>query len=116
MVRLRHRDPNQTAKTYTDTRMLPLRHAIEKLTFHRNAVAKKDDTQGDAQTSVKTGQNTSSGVTMVLQGEGGNETLITLENTAFVAENQLTAEKEKWSERQDLNLRRLAPKASALPG
>ena len=24
--------------------------------------------------------------------------------------------KEKWSERQDSNLRRLAPKASALPG
>jgi len=116
MALLRHRDPNQTAKTYTDTRMLPLRQAIEKLTFHHNVVAKKDDTQVDTQTSVKTGQNTSSGVTMVRQGEGGNETIITLENIAFIAENQLTAEKEKWSERQDLNLRRLAPKASALPG
>ena len=35
----------------------------------------------------------------------------------WVSKSQgLPLEKSKWSERQDSNLRRLAPKASALPG
>jgi hypothetical protein len=37
-------DPKQTAKTYTDARMLPLKEAIEKLNFHRAPGPSRDDT------------------------------------------------------------------------
>jgi len=114
MALLRHRDPNQTAKTYTDTRMLPLKQAIEKLTFHQARDSKRDDTQRDTQTLVKTGQNGSSGVTLVLQGEVGQDPQIPTVNKRFFTQNQCAAEKEEWSERQDSNLRLRGPKPRAL--
>ena len=55
MALMRHRDPKQTAKTYTDARMLPLKEAIHKLSFHRRKPPRKDDTQIDTQTSVAGG-------------------------------------------------------------
>ena len=114
MALLRHRDPNQTAKIYTDTRMLPLKQAIVKLTFHRNGAETKYDTQGDTQTSVKTGQTGSSGVTLELQGEGGQNPYFTAINTGFFTQNAPVFGMKEWSERQDSNLRLRGPKPRAL--
>lgn len=63
MAPMRHRDPKQTAKTYTDARMLPLKEAIAKLSFHRSPGSSKDDTQLDTQNSVAACQNGSFAVT-----------------------------------------------------
>jgi hypothetical protein len=69
MALMRHRDPKQTAKTYTDARMLPLKEAIAKLNFHRSPGPSKDDTQLDTQNSVAAGQYGSFAVTPPLTGK-----------------------------------------------
>ncbi len=115
MALMRHRDPNQTAKTYTDARMLPLKEAIEKLDFHRPLVASKDDTQIDTQNSVTAGQNGSSAVTPPVQVQLGESPVFMRSKSLFVPTVHNRAKEGKWSERQDLNLRQPAPKAGALP-
>jgi hypothetical protein len=114
MALLRHRDPNQTAKIYTDARMLPLKQAIEKLSFHRHGLPANDDTQIDTQTLVKTGQIESSCVTLKRQGEVEVNPVITPLNKGLFEENRYAVGKEKWSERQDSNLRLRGPKPRAL--
>ncbi len=114
MALLRHRDPNQTAKIYTDARMLPLKQAIEKLSFHRHELPANDDTQIDTQTLVKTGQKESTCVTLERQGKAEVNPIITPLNKGLFEENHNTVGKEKWSERQDSNLRLRGPKPRAL--
>jgi Phage integrase family len=114
MALMRTRDPKQTAKTYTDARMLPLKEAIEKLDFHRPPVASKNDTQIDTQNSVAAGQNGSTAVTWPVQVQHEKPPVFMLSKSLFVTPWHEESKEGKWSERQDLNLRRLAPKASAL--
>jgi len=116
MALMRHRDPKQTAKTYTDARMLPLKEAVEKLNFHRAAVRTKNDTQLDSQSSVAAGHNGSFDVTPPSPGRREESPLFMGLKSLFVPTSHTGTKEERWSERQDLNLRRLAPKASALPG
>ena len=116
MALMRHRDPKQTAKTYTDARMLPLKEAIEKLDFHRSPVSPKDDTQRDTQNSVAAGQNGASAVTLPVQVQLEEPPVFMRSKSLFVTPWRGESKEGKWSERQDSNLRRLAPKASALPG
>jgi len=97
-------DPKQTAKTYTDARMLPLKEAIEKLNFHRTAIPSKDDTQLDTQNSVAAGQNGSIVVTPPLTSKSENSLLDMGLKSLFVPTSHTGAKEGKWSERQDLNL------------
>ena len=115
MALMRHRDPKQTAKTYADARMLPLKEAIEKLTFHRFEVPAKNDKQLDTQNSVAVGQNRSFAVTPPLTNKSENFPLDMGLKSLFVPASHAGAKEGKWSERQDLNLRQPAPKAGALP-
>jgi hypothetical protein len=115
MALMRHRDPKQTAKTYTDARMLPLKEAIAKLNFHRSPGPSKDDTQLDTQNSVAAGQNGSFVVTPSLTDKSENSHLDMGLKSLFVTTSHNGAKEGKWSERQDLNLRQPAPKAGALP-
>ena len=114
MALMRHRDPKQTAKTYTDARMLPLKEAIEKLNFHHTAVPSKDDTQLDTQNSVAAGQNRSLAVIPPLTGKSENSHLDMGLKSLFVPKSQTGSKEGKWSERQDLNLRLRGPKPRAL--
>jgi len=116
MALMRHRDPKQTAKTYTDARMLPLKEAVYKLSFHRAETSGKDDTQIDTQTPVAAGHLVSTVVTLPVLVESGKNGLFTREKSPFVAPSHDGSKMGNWSERQDLNLRRLGPKPSALPG
>ena len=111
MALMRHRDPKQTAETYTDARMLPLKEAIAKLNFHRSPGPSKDDTQN----SVAAGQNGSFAVTPPLTSKSENSLLDMGLKSLFVPASHTGAKEGKWSERQDLNLRQPAPKAGALP-
>ena len=116
MALMRHRDPNQTAKTYTDARMLPLKEAIQKLSFHRAETPGADDTQLDTQTLVKAGHLLSTIVTLPVMAESEKTPLFTGVKSPFVPLCHNGSKVAEWSERQDLNLRRLGPKPSALPG
>ncbi len=116
MALMRHRDPKQTAKTYTDARMLPLKEAISKLSFHRLETTATDDTQIDTQTSVVSGHLVSTTVTLSMLAEAEKNARFTREKSLFVTPSHEGSTNGKWSERQDLNLRRLGPKPSALPG
>ena len=104
MALMRHRDPKQTAKTYTDARMLPLKEAIAKLNFHRSPGPSKDDTQLDTQNSVAAGQNGSFAVTPPLTSKSENSLLDMGLKSLFVPTSHTGAKEGKWSERQDLNL------------
>jgi integrase len=116
MALMRHRDPNQTAKIYTVARMLPLKEAIAKLSFHRAESPGATYTAIDTQTPVVTGHLVSGAVTLPVLVESGKNGLVTREKSPFVTPSHEVAQMGKWSERQDLNLRRLGPKPSALPG
>jgi hypothetical protein len=116
MALMRHRDPNQTAKTYTDARMLPLKEAIQKLSVHRAEASGKDDTQIDTQTPVAGGHLLSTVVTLPVLVKSEENPLFTGLKSTFVPLCHNGSKMAKWSERQDLNLRRLGPKPSALPG
>ena len=116
MALMRHRDPKQTAKTYTDARMLPLKEAIHKPSFHRAEASGKDDTQMDTQTPVAGGHLLSTIVTLPVMVKSEENPLFTGLKSAFVPLCHNGSKMAKWSERQDLNLRLLGPKPSALPG
>ncbi len=91
--------------------MLPLKQAIDKLTFHQG----KHDTQIDTQTSVKRGQNVSSRVTLGLQGGDDKNPIIRPINIENSSENQFADEERGWCALQDLNLRPLPCEGNALP-
>jgi len=112
MALMRHRDPSQTAKTYTDARMLPLKEAIQKLNFHRAETPGADDTQPDTQTLVAGGHLLSTIVTLPVMAESEKSRLFTGVKSPFVPLCHNGSKEAKWSERQDLNLRRLGPKPS----
>jgi len=105
MALMRHRDPKQTAKTYTDARMLPLKEAIDKLDFHRSPASPKDDTQRDTQISVAVGQNGASAVTSPVQVKLEESPVFMWSKSLFVTPWRGESKEGKWSERQDLNLR-----------
>jgi integrase len=110
MALMRHRDPKQTAKTYTDARMLPLKDAIHKLSFHRSETTAEGDTQIDTQTSVVSGHLVSTSVTLPMLAESEKNARFTREKSLFVTPSHEGSTNGKWSERQDLNLRRLGSK------
>ena len=114
MALMRHRDPKQTAKTYTDARMLPLKEAIEKLDFHRSPVSPKDDTQRDTQNSAAAGQNEASAVTSPVQVQLEESPVFMRSKSLFVTPWRGESKEGKWSERQDSNLRLRGPKPRAL--
>jgi hypothetical protein len=96
--------------------MLPLKDAIQKLNFHRAESLGATYTAIDTQTPVVSSHLVSSVVTLPVLVESGKNGLITREKSPFVTPSHVGAQVAKWSERQDLNLRRLGPKPSALPG
>ena len=104
MALMRHRDPKQTAKTYTDARMLPLKEAIAKLSFHRSESTAAGDTQIDTQTSVPAGHLVSTSVTMPMLAESEKIARSTREKSLFVTPSHNGSKDEKWCPRQDLNL------------
>ena len=116
MALMRHRDPKQTAKTYTDARMLPLKEAVQKLSFHRSETLKANDTQIDTQNPVLVGQLVSSLVTSSVMTERDESPLSTALKSQFDTLSPLGSKEGEWSERQDSNLRLRGPKPRALAG
>ena len=113
---LRHRNPDLTAETYTEAKTLRLSASVNQLNFHRVADDTAIDTQVDAQTAVWG----SPGVSLVVTPEADAKTDLQPVDMGLkslsVTSSHTESEKGKWSERQDLNLRHLGPKPSALPG
>lgn len=70
---MRHRDPKQTAKTDTDARMLPLKEAVQKLSFHLAEMPRASDTQIDTQTPAASGHLLSNIVTLPVSVESGKK-------------------------------------------
>jgi integrase len=114
MALMRHRDPEQTAKTYTDARMLPLKEAIRKLSFHRAEAPGADDTQLDTQTPVFGGHLLSTIVTLPETAESETSRVFTGLKSPFVTPRHNGSKEAKWSERQDWETRNMAPN-SVLP-
>ena len=112
---LRHQNPELTSETYTEAKTLRLGTSVNQLNFHRAVNDTAIDTQDDAQTGVLSSPSVSPGVTLKAKIKREIQPvdigLKSLSGTLCHGESQ----NGKWSERQDLNLRRLAPKASALP-
>lgn len=113
---MRHSDMRLTTKTYTDAVMLPVYDAITKLPSFapiENGVSKAS--QIASQILFRTGQNGATTVnrsptgpgTQVMEAETLSPDLSVLDMTG--------PDRGKGSERQDLNLRHLGPKPSALP-
>jgi hypothetical protein len=114
MALMRHRDPKQTAKTYTDARMLPLKEAIRKLSFHRAEAPGAVDTQLDTQTPVFGGHLLSTIVTLPVMAESEKPPVFTGLKSPFVTAGRNGSKEVKWSERQDWETRNMAPN-SVLP-
>ena len=112
MELMRHSDVRLTMSVYADSSLFALRPAVEKLPWN----CPVNDTQKNTQRSDFGRLLPSLAVTV--DGAAKSELqpiemrLKSLSGT--VCHGQ--PENGKWSERQDSNLRRLAPKASALPG
>ena len=113
---LRHRNPDLTAETYTEAKTLRLGTSVNQLNFHRADSHTPIDTPNNAPMGVFGSSSVSPAVN--LKGKIKSEIQpvdIGLESLTVTSSHE-ESEEEKWSERQDSNLRRLAPKASALPG
>ena len=113
MELMRHNDPRLTATTYADASLFSLRGAVEKLSFSSMS---GDDTQIDTQKSGPEGLLVSSAVTVDEGAKSENAPMNMGLKSLSVMVCHGESKSGEWSERQDSNLRRLAPKASALPG
>ena len=112
MELMRHSDARLTMTIYADSSLFALRPAVEKLPWNYP----ENDAQIDAQTLGAGRLLPSLGGTV---DEGVKSELQPMEmglKSLSVTVGHEPSENGKWSERQDSNLRRLAPKASALPG
>ena len=111
---LRHQNPELTAETYTEAKTLQLSAPVNQLNFHRAANDTAIDTQTDAQTGVLASPSVSPGVTPKAKSKSENEPLDMGLKSLSVTACHDGSEKEKWSERQDSNLRLRGPKPRAL--
>jgi hypothetical protein len=111
---LRHQNHEMTAEIYTEAKTLQLSAPVNQLNFHRVVNDTAIDTQTDAQTGVLTSPSVSPVVTIEAKIKRDNLPvdigLKSLSVTAIHAGSQ----EEKWSERQDSNLRLRGPKPRAL--
>ncbi len=116
MEAMRHSDIRLTTKTYTDTAMLPVSDAVVKLPSYILPVeCPKDDSQIDSQNLVRQGQSLSVPV-QKMELEGDFQIVENQEDRLALSGPVMTSlESEKWSGRQDSNLRPRGPKPRALP-
>ena len=112
MELMRHNDPRLTANTYADASLFSLRAAVEKLPF----ASPVDDAQIDAQSLGAGGLLPSLAVTVEDGTKSENGAINTGLKSLSVTVCHGQSKSGEWSERQDLNLRHLGPKPSALPG
>ena len=112
MELMRHNDPRLTASTYADASLFSLRGAVEKLGWNGSG----KDAQIHSQKLGARGLLPSLPVTTARGAQPVESSIDSALKSLFGTLCLGEAEEEKWSERQDSNLRRLAPKASALPG
>ena len=113
---MRHRNPDLTAETYTEAKTLRLGTSVKQLNFHRADNDTAIDTQDDAQTGVLASPSVSPGVNRKAKSISEIQPVDIGLKSLCVTASHAQSQGGKWSERQDSNLRRLAPKASALPG
>ena len=111
---LRHRNPDLTAEIYTEAKTLRLSAPVNQLNFHRAGNDTAIDTQDDAQEGVLASPGVSRAVTPKTESENEIQPVDIGSKSLSVTASHAESKAGKWSERQDLNLRRLAPKASAL--
>jgi len=110
---MRHSDPRLTANLYTDVSHLPTFEAVQDLDW----IDESDSPENQIGTHIGTQNPVSEGhflsQTGILEneGEGGEAPCSIKKKTAISCENG----GQKWSGRQDSNLRHPAPKAGALP-
>ena len=109
---MRHSDVRLTMSVYADASLFALRPAVEKLPWN----CPLDDTQKNAQRSDFGRLLPSLAVTVDGAAKSELQPIDMGLPSLSVTVGHAGAESGKWSERQDSNLRRLAPKASALPG
>jgi len=112
MELMRHSDARLTMSIYADSSLFALRPAVEKLPWNYAQA----DAQIDAQKPGADGLLPSLAVTVDAGAESELQPMEMDLKSLSVTVCHGPAEMGKWSERQDSNLRRLAPKASALPG
>jgi integrase len=113
---LRHQNPDLTAETYTEAKTLRLATSVNKLNFHRAANDTAIDTQDDAQTRVLASPSVSPVVTLKAKSKSEIQPVDIGIKSLSVTASHAGSLSGEWSERQDLNLRHLGPKPSALPG
>jgi integrase len=107
MELMRHNDPRLTATTYTDTSLLSLQSAVQKIDFPAS--------QGASQILVAEGQSLSSPVTGFTKSNGDKTFVEKGGNSPPGAAWHVLSKIEKWCAVQGLNLRPLACEANALP-
>ena len=112
MELMRHNDPRLTANTYADASLFSLRSAVDKLPWN----GLEDDAQGDAQRNGFGGHLPSLAVTVEDGTKSENGAINTGLKSLSVTVCHGQSKSGEWSERQDLNLRHLGTKPSALPG
>ena len=107
MELMRHNDPRLTATTYTDTSLLSLQSAVQKIDFPAS--------QGASQILVAEGQSLSSPVAGLSKVNGTKTIENKVGKSLSDAAWHVLSKIEKWCAVQGLNLRPLACEASALP-
>ena len=110
---MRHSDPRLTANLYTDVSQLPTFEAVQDLDWIEETIPAADEvgTHRGTQNPVSEGHFLSQAGICEREEAIATNPCPTKEKTAISEENG----GQKWSGRQDSNLRHLAPKASALP-
>jgi hypothetical protein len=110
MELMRHSDVRLTMSIYADSSLFTLRPAVEKLPWK----CSQHDAQRDAQESGADGLLPSSAVTVDDGTKSEKAPINTVPKSLSVMLCHGESKTGEWSERQDLNLRRLGPKPSAL--
>jgi hypothetical protein len=113
---LQHQNPDMTSETYTEAKTLRLGSSVNQLNFHRATNDTAIDTQDDAQTGVLASPSVSPVVTLEAKSKSEIQPVDIGIKSLSVTASHAGSQRGKWSERQDLNLRHLGPKPSALPG
>jgi integrase len=107
MELMRHNDPRLTATTYTDTSLLSLQSAIQKLDFTASQIASQKLVAGSQSLSSPVNDSAKVSSSKTIENKGRKS----LSGAAW----RVLSKIEKWCAVQGLNLRPLACEANALP-
>ena len=107
MELMRHNDPRLTAITYTDTSLLSLQSAVQKLGFSASQIASQKLGAGGQSLSLPVNDSAKANSSETIENKGGKS----LSGAAWRVLSRI----ERWCALQGLNLRPLPCEGSALP-